>query len=80
MSKPMQVSEAAYAVLSAQKGPGESFSAVILRCVPQPIDTFGELLTHLRTKKGPLAAPEFLKELRGRKQQPKRSPRKSRAH
>ncbi len=80
MSKPMQVSEAAYAVLSAQKRPGESFSAVILRCVPQPIDTFGELLTHLRTKKGSLADPEFLKELRRRKQNPKLSARKSRAH
>ncbi len=80
MSKPMQVSEAAYAVLSAQKGPRESFSDVILRCVPEPIDTFGELLTHLRTKKGPLADPKFLKELRGRKQKPKFSVRKNRAH
>jgi predicted CopG family antitoxin len=80
MAKPMQVSETAYAVLSAQKGPRESFSDVILRCVPQPIETFGELSTYLRTKKGPLADAEFLKELRRRKQNPKRSPRKNRAH
>ena len=76
----MQVSEAAYAVLSAQKGPRESFSDVILRCVPEPIETFGELLTYLKTKKGPLADTEFLKALRHRKQNSKRSPRKNRAH
>jgi hypothetical protein len=80
MAKPMQVSEAAYAVLAAQKAPKESFSDVILRCVPEPIETFGDLLGYLRAKPGPLMDPKFLKELRNRKKQPKRSPRKRHAH
>jgi predicted CopG family antitoxin len=80
MSKPMQVSDAAYAVLSAQKGPDESFSDVILRCVPEPIETFGDLLVYLRASKEPLMDPQFLKDLRNRKRHPKRSPRKSNAH
>ena len=79
MAKPMQVSEAAYAVLSAQKAPNESFSDVILRCVPEPIETFGDLLNYLRAKEGLLIDPGFLKKLRRRKQQAKRSSRKTRA-
>jgi hypothetical protein len=80
MSKPMQVSEAAYAVLSAQKQGNESFSDVIVRCVPEPIETCGELLDYLKTGQGPLLDAGFLKDLRRRKQQPKRSPGKPHAH
>jgi len=80
MSKPMQVSDAAYAVLSAQKATNESFSDVILRCVPEPLETCGDLLGFLRTTKGPLMDAKFLKELRHRKRHPKRSSRKAHAH
>ncbi len=75
MSKPLTVSDAAYAVLAAQKQPKESFSDVILRLAPPPIETCGDLLDYLAGTSGPLFDPEFLKELRRRKHNPKRSPR-----
>jgi predicted CopG family antitoxin len=36
MTKPVQLSDAAYARLAALKQPGESFSDVVLRTVPRP--------------------------------------------
>jgi hypothetical protein len=79
MAKPLTVSDAAYAVLAAQKQPKESFSDVILRLAPPPIETCGDLLDYLAGRSGPLFEPTFLTELRRRKQQPKRSPRKGHA-
>jgi predicted CopG family antitoxin len=80
MAKPLSISETAYAVLQSQKRPKESFSDVIVRLIPPRIDTFGDLLDYLETTDAPLMDPGFLKELRRRKQRPKRSPRKSNAH
>ena len=79
MARPLSVSDAAYAVLAAQKQPKESFSDVILRLAPPPIETCGDLLDFLASSSGPLFDPKFLKELRRRKQHPKRSPRKAHA-
>jgi predicted CopG family antitoxin len=76
MSKPLTVSDTAYAVLAAQKQPKESFSDVILRLSPLPIETCGDLLGVLAVEKAPLFDAKFLKELRRRKQNPKRSNRR----
>ena len=70
MSKPMTVSDDAYAVLAAQKQPNESFSDVILRLSPLPIETCGDLLETLAVDKSPFFKPQFLKELRKRKRNP----------
>jgi predicted CopG family antitoxin len=48
MSKPATLSEEAYKVLAAnRKHPKESLSSVIMRFVPRPILTFGDLEKHL---------------------------------
>ena len=80
MAKSLRLSEAAYTLLSAQKGADEAFSDVILRCVPQPIETFGDLHDYLAATNGALIDREFLKKLRRRKQRRKSSPRKFHAH
>jgi hypothetical protein len=80
MAKPLNVSDTAYAVLAAQKQPNESFSDVILRLAPPPIETCGDLLDYLQRTDAPLLPPDFLKELRSRKKNPKRSPRKRRVN
>ena len=79
MAKPLTVSDEAYAVLAAQKQPKESFSDVILRLAPPPIDTCGDLLDYLAGSSAPMFDTQFLKELRQRKQQPRRSSRKAHA-
>ena len=79
MARPLTVSDEAYAVLAAQKQPKESFSDVILRLAPPPIETCGDLLDYLAGSSGPMFGAGFLKQLRQRKQNPKRSPRKAHA-
>ncbi len=55
MSKNAMLSDEAYAALQAQKTkPSESLSAVILRFVPRPIRTFGDLERHLEQMDGPI--------------------------
>lgn len=50
MGKPANLSEEAYAVLKANKRTKkESLSQVILRVVPKPIRTFGDLERHLES-------------------------------
>lgn len=50
MGKPANLSEDAYAVLQAnKKDKKESLSQVILRTVPRPIRTFGDLEKHLES-------------------------------
>jgi predicted CopG family antitoxin len=50
MGKPANLSEEAYAVLQANKrDKKESLSQVILRHVPRPIRTFGDLEKHLES-------------------------------
>jgi predicted CopG family antitoxin len=75
MSKPANLSDEAYQALVAQKqGKKESLSDVILRFVPRPIRTFGDLEKHLENLEGPIVADyESLERVRRRKQQSKRA-------
>jgi hypothetical protein len=54
MSKNVMLSDQAYKALSKHKGKGESFSEVVLRLAPPPIETFGDLEQFLNTLEGPL--------------------------
>ena len=55
MSKSAQLSEKAYAALhAAKRNEDESLSQVILRYVPPPIKTFGDLERHLENVDGPV--------------------------
>jgi predicted CopG family antitoxin len=75
--KTIMVNESAYQVLASQKKGRESFSDVILRIAPpKTLKTCGELLDHLSKEEGPILQPDFLKELRERKLNPKRSARR----
>jgi predicted CopG family antitoxin len=75
MSKPATLSDEAYEALVAQKqGKKESLSDVILRCVPPPIRTFGDLQKHLENLQGPVVADyEALERVRRRKQKGRRA-------
>jgi predicted CopG family antitoxin len=75
MSKPATLSDEAYQALVAQKqGKKESLSDVILRCVPRPIRTFGDLEKHLENLGGPVIADyEALERVRRRRQKRRRA-------
>lgn len=75
MSKPATLSDEAHAALIAQKkGESESLSQVILRFVPQPIRTFGDLEKHLENLEGPVNVDfKALKRVRYRKQRNNRA-------
>jgi predicted CopG family antitoxin len=75
MSKRVMLSDEAYKALVAQKqGRDESFSEVILRFVPRPIRTFGDLEKHLQNLEVPTVADyEALDRVRRRKQKGKRA-------
>jgi Uncharacterized ACR, COG1753. len=70
MSKPATLSDEAYQALVAQKqGKKESLSDIILRFVPRPIRTFGDLEKHLENLDGPIVVDfEALERVRRRKQ------------
>ena len=69
MSKPATLSDEAYAALQAHKtSKRDSLSSVILRHIPKPIRTFGDLEEHLRKLDGPVITDETaLDRLRRRK-------------
>jgi predicted CopG family antitoxin len=69
MSKPATLSEEAYKVLADnRKHPKESLSSVIMRFVPRPIRTFGDLEKHLDQVDGQLQVDlEALERVRVRK-------------
>ena len=70
----ISLSTEAYARLKKLKGPGDSFSAVVLREMPEPWVTAGDVLDGLESMEIPKADPrlkEAVKAGRGR-----RSPRK----
>lgn len=75
MSKSATLSDEAYQTLVAQKqGKMESLSDVILRCVPRPIRTFGDLEKHLKNLEGPVITDyEALERVRRRKQKGRRA-------
>lgn len=76
MSKSAQLSEKAYAALhAAKRNEDESLSQVILRYVPPPIKTFGDLERHLDSLDGAVLEKMDLAALRRVKQR-----RKTRAH
>ena len=55
MSKLVTLSDEAYKSLTAQKqNKSDSLSRVILRFVPPPIRTFGDLEQHLENPEGPV--------------------------
>jgi predicted CopG family antitoxin len=49
----------AYDRLKKQKLPGESFSDVVLREIPAPCETAGEILDHFQSHPVPRATPEL---------------------
>jgi predicted CopG family antitoxin len=69
MSKPATLSDEAYKALTAQKQTKtDSLSQVILRFVPRPIRTFGDLEKHLENVEGPVVVDyAALERVRGRK-------------
>jgi predicted CopG family antitoxin len=77
MSKPANLSDEAYAALQAQKrSPKDSLSDVILRFVPRPIATFGDLERHLEDLEAPVIERidyAALKRLRERKRKANRA-------
>ena len=75
MSKPATLSDEAYAALTAHKHKkGYSLSQVILRFVPPPIRTFGDLEKHLQNLEGPVAVDyAALERVRRRKQKGRRA-------
>ena len=70
MNKPISLSDEAHQALMAhKKHKGDSLSDVILRFVPRPIRTFGDLEKHLENLEGPVIVDyEALKRVRRRKQ------------
>jgi predicted CopG family antitoxin len=75
MSKPATLSDEAYAALMSQKqGKHDSLSQVILRFVPRPIRTFGDLEKHLENLEGPVNVDyQALERVRRRKQKASRA-------
>jgi len=72
--------EKAYAALhAAKRSEEESLSQVILRHVPSPIRTFGDLERHLENLEGPLI-PDLTKLRRVQDGRYKPAKRKRRAH
>jgi len=68
MSKSVMLSDAAYETLLKQKKENESFSDVVRRLAPPPIETFGDLEKHLNNLEGPLFLDfEALERIRSRK-------------
>ena len=69
MSKPATLSDEAYQALKAHKrDKRDSLSQVILRFVPRPIRTFGDLEAHLQDVDGPVMVDyHALEKVRRRK-------------
>jgi len=75
MSRPATLSDEAYRALMAHKqSKGDSLSKVILRFVPRPVRTFGDLAAHLESLDGPVNVDyEALERVRRRKQKVNRA-------
>jgi predicted CopG family antitoxin len=69
-SKTLRTSLEAYRRLMKHKLPGESFTQVILREIPEPLETAGDVLEFLRIEQPPLLdrrAFESVRKGRGRR-------------
>lgn len=74
MSKPATLSDEAYAALMAHKREkDDSLSQIILRFVPPPIRTFGDLEKHLENLEGPVVDMDILREIQARKKKANRA-------
>lgn len=75
MSRPATLSDEAYQALMAHKqGKKDSLSKVILRFVPRPIRTFGDLEAHLENPEAPVNVDyAALERVRRRKQKANRA-------
>ena len=62
--KTLTISEEAHARLRKHKMPGESFTQVILRELPEPLETAGEVLDYLKFQPPPRLDPRALRALR----------------
>lgn len=72
--KTLTISDEAHQRLKRHKLPGESFTQVILREIPEPLETAGDVLDFLKSEAPPRldrAALDTLRKSRGR-----RSPRR----
>ena len=68
MSKNVTLSDDAYSALSKHKRKGESFSDVVKRLAPTPIETFGDLEKYLNGLEGPLfPSIDWIRRVRVRK-------------
>ena len=68
--KTLTISEEAHQRLKKQKLPGESFTQVILREIPEPLETAGDVLDFLKAEPAPSLdrkALELLRKGRGRR-------------
>jgi predicted CopG family antitoxin len=72
--KTLTISDEAHQRLKKHKLPGESFTQVILREIPEPLETAGDVLDFLRSEPAPeidRRALESLRKDRGRRSQRK---------
>ena len=67
------LSDDAHEALKAHQGKNDSLSKVILRFVPKPIRTFGDLDEHLSRLDGPVIDQAALDQLRKRKHKARRA-------
>ncbi len=62
--KTLTISEEAHQRLKKHKLPGESFTQVILREIPEPLETAGDVLEHLKSEPLPRLDRKALTSLR----------------
>jgi len=55
----ISIKQEAHERLKKQKMPGESFSDVILREIPEPLETAGQILDYFKLHPVPKANPKF---------------------
>ena len=68
------ISQDAYKRLKKFKGPGDTFSAVLLRELPEPLGTAGEVLDYFEAHDVPKANPKLRQAVRaGRGRRSRRS-------
>jgi predicted CopG family antitoxin len=64
MAKRIALSQQAYERLKKEKMPGESFSDVVLREIPERCETAGEILDYFDSRPVPRANPKLVAAMR----------------